>query len=1528
MMNRYSFEKQIIFRDIKLVFLVWILLNYQFLFPIFAAENEETSEKTVPKRDEFTCEMGQLSQKDSFKILKLLADGFTGSEIKSALKQDQNKEREKLENPTIIIPINRESDEAAKIEVADEKFDISEAIHLTNDWISGPYSFGLVITDTLRIGRCNNLEDKNIPCPVLEKQLSLRNSGTGIASDFKPLFETLGDIIPGLKDKEPQDLTEEEYREIREKLGLPEDAQEDLAMKFVASDKNEITIESYRRVPGKMIPNSILAYSFEAYGQTTCNSTDCTITVYSLFDKYYNNWFSMDMTFSTFGPTLLGQARKLFQHLKISKVFPFKLNTEEIVDRFRTRFYGPDSYLGKRLRARIQLRAQQYPEVSKFTSELTKGKGWTSGYDLLTNPTIPNTVAGDWLGSGGWLSKIDDPIVKRELYRQARDLETFTKTQAALIKNAKAQYLEAAKLGYGTPQEIAARIEYGKAISNAMLDYADHLNLDAPGWFARNAPSGLYTTNIKGVGTTSPAWLAGDSSYIYDMLKKYSRDGHFGGVWPGNQYETVGNNLKLYTLVQKENPIGQITFEELQKNYFKFKEYFVTLPAGVTMPVTDWSMPYLERQMTGAAPLFTYRELKEHTSLLKPEDFATKLGETRNILNLELFAPSNAEKIRLTLQNKGFELRRYWNLLDRAIAYQERFIHNYMRPSGGLKWTALFNIYWIGKRGLNQKFASAYMLPDTWREVRWPLGSSEVYDDAFIDFFSHEGSDQGDMFKRMLSVMPWEWLLTNVFQKFEPVKNLYEKLTGGGIRSTVENLAVYSTTPQDCTSCGITLRSGMDYRYYFSSFYSDTKLDSYILEDAVSEEAKKAGATIITFTHHTDLEGKEKGVSGSSRISLENAIKNKETCADAVEKATMGIAKYLGIGSVFKPHTIGGALAFTESLGYALFGFGAVFGSLTQQLVIAPQLQDCVDVDGGYYTHIFVPAKEEKKSEAASQLSVEKAMDSIEAFVDSLTSMFKSDSNSYTARAANELDKRVKEFTSGSKQSNIVQANVHMQGPVTGVIQGEQLFSFWFKGESTPTSYKTEGQKVIASDNNQAIIVDFKNGRILLVDQNGNILEVITENDIPARMISTNTDIPAEEIPKRYTLVGLPDSNEPMFEMGIDSELIVLIPEISECIIQGIEYQTGLKYSQGNLKRLNLTDVFGRVLAITTDTHTIKAIKEEKRIVAEGTPRIMVESEKAKVLILTNRETTMYNDKNKYVGLFESIQFENGVILYKPDTHELIVWLKRNKQAELSGSDVGGLKASAAKVVDPDTNCPVPAVSLQAIPKESEGIGAYRVEQFNKALAAVGPFNVLETPTRRFIFFARYEPDGVCKGLECCKNYIRVINKETGEVYEAPIETFQVTPEGIYIKDAKGNEHKIGLTADDGKPMLIYNNYPPEILTSAQGPNGSFWYDPSTNKWYAENAQLLPLLEAFRAGALTQAGAGGVVTKGGDNILNVSGLGASGSFNLPSLPEDMLLLMLYLGSLMITIAGLNALLRFKSKRGLGNKRILNNETIK
>ncbi|MCX6802312.1 MAG: hypothetical protein NT067_04335 [Candidatus Diapherotrites archaeon] len=705
----------------------------------------------------------------------------------------------------------------------------------------------------------------------------------------------------------------------------------------------------------------------------------------------------------------------------------------------------------------------------------------------------------------------------------------------------------------------------------------------------------------------------------------------------------------------------------------------------------------------------------------------------------------------------------------------------------------------------------------------------------------------------------------------------------------MENLAFYGTTENDCSGCGINLDTGHNFQSFSAFFYASDRFKSYMVEDAVSEAAKKKGNTLITYSHHTNLQGKESGSSGTGDIDLKEAIAKKETCQDKAQDALFGFGRATGAfskDSPFKPSTIGGVLAGGENLLYVAAFWAGIFGSALQQFVIAPQLQDCVDVDEGYYTHIFAPSPEEKKSTESSEvLSTEKALSTAEQFSGQLIGMFKSDTNSYTSKAAKELDSQVQSFFDGASQQDIVQATVEIPGFSSGKLSGEQLFSFWYKGETSPLEYKTEGVKVIGSqDGNKFVIVDFNKGMVYVVDANGKILSTLTDNNIATASASTNTKIPAEEFGKRFTVVGLPDSSELLFEMNTEGDLTVKIPSVIDCLVAGIKYQSGIEAKSESPDSFNLTPIFGKVESIVTDSHpSIIAWPDDRRIVAEGTPRLIIEGEGAKARIHADRNTYLWNpDENMFVGLMKSIQFKNGVILYKPDTHELVIWLKRHELGQLSSEDVAGARLTPATSVNPDTNCPEPAVNLEVLPSDLTGTTAFKVNAFNEALQNVGPFTILETPTRRFIFYAALENGE-------CKDHFRVINKETGEIYDSPIESMTVTPNGIDIKTEDGKDHTLAFDAKNGVPTVTYNNYPPETLTSAQGKNGSFWYDPETGIWNAENAQLLPLLEAFKNGALTQVGANGqVVTSPGNNIMNIStGASDAGLFNLPSWPEGM-----------------------------------------
>jgi hypothetical protein len=99
---------------------------------------------------------------------------------------------------------------------------------------------------------------------------------------------------------------------------------------------------------------------------------------------------------------------------------------------------------------------------------------------------------------------------------------------------------------------------------------------------------------------------------------------------------------------------------------------------------------------------------------------------------------------------------------------------------------------------------------------------------------------------------------------------------------------------------------------------------------------------------------------------------------------------------------------------------------------------------------------------------------------------------------------------------------------------------------------------------------------------------------------------------------------------------------------------------------------------------------------------------------------------------------------------------------------------------------------------------------------------------------------------------MKVVDKKTGRVIsDSEITGITQTPNGYKITTADGKTHDLGFEVANGKPILSYNGDKQPLLI-AQGKDGAFYYDPSTGKWYVDNAQLLPIDDQFKTyGSLT-----------------------------------------------------------------------------
>jgi len=1504
------------------------------------------------KRAEFECrtpgsnpEEKVLHPQEVQKLKRLTevdSNGFGINEISSGIGSKPN--RKELENNLIVQQPDKNNPAALLNQVPGTKIDAGELMHYYNRFTPGPFAFGVSLYDSLRVGRCASLspaEMEALGCPVEDKGLLYRNSGEGIVSDFKTVWNDVKDIFSGEKQGQ---FTKEEAEKLQVNLGTQ--AEDDL---------NSLKVKIAKRTEN-MILNSVKTADFTADMGTNCNNNSCLISSYSLFDKYYNSWFSAEMVISNFGPTLFGQAKKYLGWAR-RRGWPWDMSENKFANWFRRQYMGPDTLIGEGRAKNIITQVDKYgfgPEWAK----MTENADWDSGYLMIKGGSARKMV-GDWGKPGGFFDSITDPVRKGEFFKISRELNSVAKTNKAIFNQALESYQKTvSRFGAGSVEAVAAKIEYARTNARMMKWMDDMFSLDAPEWWVRDQFAGLYDVGVKPMSSQVVQPLTGDSKHIHKILEKYVNDGGFAG----GEYETTADGLlKLYKISPKGEFIGETAVEDLQKNFSRFVDKAVITERGEVIQINSTTLDYIVKETPGHGTVKVYKANWEAVDPETPERFAGRLTHARVSGRLGSSFPDNTQRIYDALVERNFagKSRRYYSLLDKAMAQEDEILKSYFSVKGGLKWTIMPYLYWEGKRGFGFEGMSAYQLPDTWNSVEMYTGDHPIFSNSFIDFFANEGSDEGDIFGQVLEKLPWKMVFNYVWDNYLPAKNAYDQFAkpGSGWRRSVENVAYFTSTQAECATCSVLLQPKSQSPEDLArmqktgegegviAFNTKQDMQSYMVEDTITDKAKEGGTTLISFGYHTNLKGSspggEQGIEGG-QIDLPKAIEEKKTCKDAVKRIGLGF-----VGD--NPQRAAAILAFGESAGYALFFWSGIMGSVIQQTLIAPELQDCVDDVGGYYVHMFSPPAEGKagaKNDAgqtANQNASKKVGDAVQSFTDTLTGKApakqaveapkanqtaeertlaesqdkvkehfavapetKESQKGLWERFKDQFAEKAQELSDKAKASTILQIDLKTVGQSYGIFFFRQLFFYWFKGNTMPAVYDDVTKTVLKdNDSNIAVVIDRPKGEIGISKNNGPVEPVITSKD-QSRMSGPDGRIPAITIPQRIGEIGLPTEGNavPMFEMDIHNQIAVLEPTVLECIKRNIEEQTGVPLN-GN----KITDAFGSVEAIITDVYaSVTADEKAQSITANGVPRETVMGANAKVLIMSDRNSTMHNGREVSLGKFNSIQFKNGVILYKPETNELLIWIRYNDKSILRPGDAKGMKATPATVQNAETGCEEQAINLEAIPNTEAGDNSSiteRVTNFNKSIQKMGPFQIFDTDTHRFMFYSQ-KTSPTCSPTEpgCCQDRVRIINKKTGEVYDqalaGPIEQ---TPTGVKFKTADGQEHTLDFGVDgSGAPTVSYNGGPPEVLRTARGPNGSFWYDPDTGLWYPENSQLLPLAEGFKQqGFDTQHRANcETTTLPGGNSLNVQlgGAGSGSPFNLPSMPENPLALLLFIVSML------------------------------
>jgi hypothetical protein len=1487
-------------------------------------EDETPKLETTIVRAEFEChspdshpEEKVLDPKEVNRLkqeLQVDGNGFAGQKI-VVPNQVTNDDRDTLGNPqaAVVVPTGKGKDAVLK-EVPTEKFSPNEMQQWMNQAGNGPFQVGLSLYDTLRLGRCENLdqlEAAKIGCPLEGKQIELRNSGEGIIADFGRVIDDFGDIFGEGKDFVTGSESIPGYSEEEENI---------LKENFAAeSDVNSLEYKKMMRERDP-IPNSIKTQSFTTSMGSTCNTEDCVISSYSMFDKYYNSWFAADLVVSNFGPTLFGQAKRYLTYPS-RHGWGWGLEQNRLSQMFRRKFMGPDSWYGK-MRAERAVQKVREHGFGDFWQKMVENNDWDSGYTAFKGGGFRK-----WLNSatkpGGYLDELKDPIRRGEFFKLVRDIKGYSRANRDIMNAAHDAYNTAiTRYGVGSLEARHALIEYGRTNYHLMDSMDDLLAMDAPEWWLRDSYAGMYQYGVKHSNSGTIVSLVDDSQHIDNIGRKFVSDGDWVGFErAGNAaYETTQKGgIQLYEIAPDGRFIDSVPVEDLKKNFSRYSDKMIKTEKGELLKLDSTNIDYIVNNVPGTGKVPVYDLSYKAGPELTPELFASKLTHSRVRGRFAGNFNENMQFLDNALVEKGFAGldRTYYSVLDRALAREGSILKSYLSLRGGAKWTVMPFVYWGAKRGFGEKGMSAFMLPDTWRQLEFYLGDAQLYDDAYVDFFAQHGSDEGDIFRQLLNKLPWKAVLNYISDQYNPLKPTFDSLTGRGWRPTVENIALFSSTGEECTGCTSNLKFAKEPKTsqlggfegeLDMTFNSREGMENFLLEDALSSEARKEGSTLIMFGHHTNVKGEAEDIEQGNETDLIEKQKEEETCRDKVKELGLGFG-WLGDTALVQNNAarMGGLIALTETLSYAVFGWSGILGSVLTQTLVAPELQGCADDQEGYFVHMFAPSEEEQENQqSGNQKAAEKATDVIKnvmggQFGGEPTKDSEDDgkkkvpgevekaptNKNFLEVAKSKVAETVQKLEDKQRSNSMLQITAETAGTSTGVLVSKELFFYWFKGERTISKYDDKTKfEIVDPDSDKNVLIDKEAGQLLV---NGKPVLTSPEH---VRMATVNGNIPALEIPQRIGEIKLPtDSADPMFEWQSNGSFIVLSQAVLDCIKRNIEEQTGVGISSDSI-----TDAFGEVKSIETNGYSITVDTSQREIVASGTPRRLAHGDNAAVLVRLNRQTVLTNGQEKTAGLFDSVQFKNGVILYNAREHELQIWLKRNEKTIANKSDISGLKASPTTVTNPETQCPEPAINLEALPVGGSAAIAERVENLNKGLQKQGPFQTFDTDKHRFMFYSQLQDDGTCQ------DRVKITNKETGEVYDqALVGPVENTPTGVKFNTADGKEHTLDFSADDGVPKISYNDGPPEVLRTAQGPNGSFWYDPTSGQWYPENAQLLPLIEAFKKNGFgTSVGSDGKVSTnpGGNNLSVNIGTGSDMPFNLPSLPQSPLLLLLFVSALL------------------------------
>jgi hypothetical protein len=908
----------------------------------------------------------------------------------------------------------------------------------------------------------------------------------------------------------------------------------------------------------------------------------------------------------------------------------------------------------------------------------------------------------------------------------------------------------------------------------------------------------------------------------------------------------------------------------------------------------------------------------------------------------------------------SFANRSSLSFIDNIYKNQEDSLKNYFKfkSEGLFKVGVLPLFYYNAKAGLGNEKFSAFQLPDTWSTISiyTPNNGDAIYNDAYVDFYSHEGSFQGDVFSKFLNsgVFLSTELIKGALTSIAPgVKNFFSNFTGENgamgnilgkttLRDTADDLLFLSHN-ETCSDCVTSMKfDDTKNKLIVDRFTSKQTINVYILETASTELVDEKGSTLINYAHHTNIGGEVAG-NDMKPIDLSQSRTLGLTCEQKLYECDPTASKELGGGLLSwqsKGGTTGGLMQGVETLSYVINPGWGLFFSLLQQLTITSCLQDCVDDKEGYYVHLSVPPSsttakaKETSSTAATNLnsSIQGMANFAAENVDKLISSSNSSGagsakNSMVSALNNVLKTAQNTKTLYTKLSMGVEGSGFKIGDVqniTGSISAKEIAYIWSGG--------TISNDPLGSANTPSALTDGKgnsinvlptDNKIVLEDAQGNKKEI---NLLNGPELQGNSELAFPKGKGSYPirtsqLTDLTSLQGNIFEISREGKVFVSNPILLDCIQSAVMAQTGvpldgaeLVSAFGPLSQITYfentstgagvsgvgssavsTGVAGNLISTPSTLERILTVNGGVFQLSGAGLNTSIGNVSAKALIDAKLNLSLTDNSTPTpvpIGKFKIMKFNNGVI-WVDGANTLHVYLARNEKAILNSKDGQGLTGNPSTTMGAD-GCEQPAIDLQAQPNLNDALGTVNVSNFNASMQTMGPFTKFQTPDKIYDFYSK-------KVNGECKNFYRVIDRATGKVlYDKEIVGPLTKGEDGSIKfqtiDGVNHSMKFG-TNSNGDPTITVDGKAQENLLSAQGPNGSFYYDPATRNWIPENTFNVNLSDGFKNNGATL-GPNGMVP-GSPITLNVGNNSDKGGFSIPSAPEDILSRLAMLSLLLI-----------------------------